>query len=222
MTALLPKMGQAFGPHQYGAGRAGGAERELYEVRASLRHRASGAANVDEQWVIATLDLTNAFGNVQWAHALEVACKRCPGVAPLLAAMWATQEVTLHVQQQGNHWMSVMLYGSLLQGGLEGHPRFCVVLWDAMETRLRAFDTSPTPPAQVEPAPDDTPPLGGTHTRPRGRHQPEQTPAVQLPFQLWLYVDDITVHCPVKLLKEIVTSIQDAVTQDLQGSVNCS
>jgi hypothetical protein len=38
MTTLLPRLGSAFGPHQYGAGRAGGAERELYEVRASMRH----------------------------------------------------------------------------------------------------------------------------------------------------------------------------------------
>jgi hypothetical protein len=45
---------------------------------------------------------------------------------------------------------------------------------------------------------------------------------IQLPFKLWLYVDDITIHCPVPQLKEIVSCVQDAVTQDLQGSVNCS
>jgi hypothetical protein len=87
MTAMLPRMGAAFGPHQYGAGRAGGAERELYEVRASMRCQDTASTLPEDQWIIATLDLTNAFGNVQWAHTLEVALRRCPAVAPMLAAM---------------------------------------------------------------------------------------------------------------------------------------
>jgi hypothetical protein len=70
MTAMLPRMGAAFGPHQYGAGRAGGAERELYEVRASMRCQDTASTLPEDQWIIATLDLTNAFGNVQWAHTL--------------------------------------------------------------------------------------------------------------------------------------------------------
>jgi len=64
MTAMLPRMGAAFGPRQYGAGRAGGAERELYEVRAKMRCQDTASTLPEDQWIIATLDLTNAFGNV--------------------------------------------------------------------------------------------------------------------------------------------------------------
>jgi hypothetical protein len=100
----------------------------------------------------------------------------------MLAAMWATHAVKLHAQQRGGQWAALQAHGSLLQGGLEGHPMFCVVLWDAIESRLTAAS-------------------GSKH-------------------RMWLYVDDITIHCPVPELRQLITIVESAVNDDLQGELN--
>ena len=68
MKANLPDMGPVFGPRQYGAGRVGGVEQEIYEVRASLRVEDCAHPDPLQQWGAVALDLTNAVGKVQWAH----------------------------------------------------------------------------------------------------------------------------------------------------------
>ena len=90
------------------------------------------------QWGIAALDLNNTFGNVQGAYTLETAMRSCPAVAPMLAAMWSSGVAHLHVAQITGRWAAMPTYGSLLQGGLEGHPMFCVVLWAAIGARIQA------------------------------------------------------------------------------------
>ena len=57
----------------------------------------------------------------------------------MLAAMWSSGVVHLHFAQLTGHWAALPTYGSLLQGGLEGHPMFCVVLWSAIGPRTQAL-----------------------------------------------------------------------------------
>ena len=61
MEANLPKMGPAFGPHQHGAGRAGGVEQEICEIRASLRIHDAPAPDPANQWGVVALGLARRF-----------------------------------------------------------------------------------------------------------------------------------------------------------------
>ena len=56
----------------------------------------------------------------------------------MLAAIRGSGVVQLHIAPIGGHWASMPTYGSLVQGGLEGHPMFCVVLWAAIGQRIEA------------------------------------------------------------------------------------
>ena len=82
VKANLPRMGPAFGPFQYGAGRAGGVDQGIYDIRAAVRAQDSSAPDPAQQWGIVALDRTNAFGDVHWVFALEIATEKCPAVAP--------------------------------------------------------------------------------------------------------------------------------------------
>ena len=57
-------MGPALGQHQYRAGRTGGVEQEIYEIRASMRIHDTADPDPARQWGIAALDRTNTFDNV--------------------------------------------------------------------------------------------------------------------------------------------------------------
>ena len=61
-TAARAQTDVAVGPHQYAAGRPGGAEVEVAEIRAAAAHKPDKA--------LVSLDVKNAFGSVQWHQAL--------------------------------------------------------------------------------------------------------------------------------------------------------
>ena len=47
----------------------------------------------------------------------------------MLAAQWRSMQLQLWLQDaEGTGWHVLIIYGSLLQGGLDGHPVFCVVI----------------------------------------------------------------------------------------------
>ena len=109
------------GPRQYGAGRSGGAELEVHEIRAAARMR--------PEEPIGTLDVANAFGSVEWDDALEAVLARSPRLAPAMAVQWQAGRLRLWLlDADGQGYHSLWIYGSLLQGGHEGHPAYCLVM----------------------------------------------------------------------------------------------
>jgi hypothetical protein len=99
---------EGVGPHQYGAGRAGGAQDEVNLVRA--------AADIWPERALATLDVKNAFGSVHWDHALKVALVHAPRLAPALAIIWGSGETRVHAQSAHACWAAFAIKGSLIQG----------------------------------------------------------------------------------------------------------
>ena len=114
-------LANAFGDRQFGAGRRGGAALEVAELRAASRLRPQDA--------IVSLDIKNAFGAVEWADALEAVLRRAPALAPMLAVQWSSLQIRIWLQDaDGRCWHVMVVFGSLLQGGLDGRPVFCVVI----------------------------------------------------------------------------------------------
>ena len=115
------ELAAAMGSTQFGAGRRGGAELEVGQARA--------AAGLQPQHGLASLDIQNAFGSVQWRDALKVVTAAVPKLGPLLALQWGACRLRLWLQNSnGVGWHVLFIYGSLLQGGLDGHPVFCLVI----------------------------------------------------------------------------------------------
>ena len=111
----------AVGDRQFGAGRVGGVFKEVAEVRA--------ATQLHPDRPLLSLDIENAFGSVEWADALTAVIERVPRLAPLLAIQWHALQIRLWLRDaDGVGWHVMMIYGSLLQGGLDGHPVFCVLI----------------------------------------------------------------------------------------------
>ena len=55
--------------------------------------------------------------------------QRVPLLGPLLAMQWAAMRLRLWLQDADRGgWHVLYIYGSLLQGGLDGHPVFCIVI----------------------------------------------------------------------------------------------
>ena len=125
-------------PVWYGAGRSGGASLQIAEVRAAARLRPKMA--------IVTLDVKNAFGSVTWAHALEACLRLVPDLAPALAGQWINKVAPIWAETSANYWAKHDLYGSLLQGGQDGHPVFCLVLATALTRATNRFERHATPP----------------------------------------------------------------------------
>ena len=101
----------AMGDRQCGAGRRRGTSQEIGEIRAAARLRPQDA--------LVSLDLMNAFGAVQWIDALRAVQSTMPMLGPLLAIQWMTMRLQLWQQDaDGGGWHALVIYGSLLQGGL--------------------------------------------------------------------------------------------------------
>jgi hypothetical protein len=119
-----PQITEGVGPHQYGAGRCSGAHDEINLVRA--------AARIWPQRALATLDIRNAFGSVHWDHALKVALVHAPRLAPALATIWAGGATMVYAQSAECVWTGFAIRGSLIQGCVEAHPLFCLVIGEAL------------------------------------------------------------------------------------------
>ena len=115
------QLAAAMGERQFGAGRPGGAAMEIGEIRAAAKLKPNDA--------LVSLDIKNAFGSVQWKDALQAVTRAIPKLAPILAVQWAACRLRLWLQDAtGAGWHVMVIYGSLLQGGLDGHPVFCLVI----------------------------------------------------------------------------------------------
>ena len=127
------QLSAAYGSRQFGAGRRGGAEKEIAEVRA--------ATSLEPDKARISLDVRNAFGSVQWKDALLAVAASVPKLGPLLAVQWHSCHLRLWLQDaNGKGWHQILIYGSLLQGGLDGHPVFCLVI-TVLLVRVAAHET---------------------------------------------------------------------------------
>ena len=116
-----PQSANAMGDRQFGAGRRGGAALEIAELRA--------AAKLNPDCAIVSLDIKNAFGSVEWKDALRTVTAAAPKLAPVLAIQWQSCQIRLWLRDaEGPGWHVLIIYGSLLQGGLDGHPVFCLIM----------------------------------------------------------------------------------------------
>ena len=116
------QLAEAVGPDQYGAGRQGGAELEVAEVRAAA------AAHPDDP--LLALDLKNAFGTVSWILALEAVVASAPRLAPALAAQWASGHMVIFARRAADAgWTAYAVTGGFFQGNVEAHPVFCIVFY---------------------------------------------------------------------------------------------
>ena len=115
------QLATAMGDRQFGAGRRGGAALEIGELRA--------ASKLNPEHAFVSLDIKNAFGSVEWKDALRTVTAAVPKLAPLLAIQWQACQIRLWLRDaNGIGWHAFVICGSLLQGGLDGHPVFCLVI----------------------------------------------------------------------------------------------
>lgn len=170
----------ACGPRQYGAGRSGGASIQIAEVRTAARLR--------PQMAIVALDVKNAFGSVTWPHALEAYLRLVPDFAPALAGQWINKTLPIYTQTAPNKWSKQNLYGSLLQGGQDGHPVFCLVLTMALTRAAHRFEGHAL------------------------YYEQQRVPArahMWRQIMYWAYVDDITVQVPVEILASTLSILTE-------------
>ncbi len=118
------------GTNQYGSGRAGGAPLEIAEVRAAATERPA--------WALLTLDIRNAFGQVQWTDALNATAARVPRFAVPLAMMWrGGAGIPVYAETPEGPWAEFRVYAGVVQGSQEGSPVFCVVIATVLDAVLR-------------------------------------------------------------------------------------
>ena len=111
----------AVGDRQYGAGRAGGAALELADIQAETRAEPTDA--------LVSLDIKNAFGSIAWANALQIVATLAPKLAHFMACVWAPGSQLIWTQTADQiSWTAMRAVGSLIQGGPEAHPVFCLVM----------------------------------------------------------------------------------------------
>ena len=131
---------------------------------------------------LVSLDVKNAFGAVEWPDALDACMRLVPAIAPALAAMWAPGHVHIHVETATNQWTRIPVYGSLLQGGQDGHSVFCLVISIALSRATAVFAATA---AARETANDPTAPLWRLVSH-------------------WAYVDDILLQIPLDILGQVL------------------
>ena len=116
---------RACGTRQYGYSRPGGAPREAAEIQAAI--------NCNPGWPILTVDVKNAFGSIAWTDAAEIMQQKAPSTAQFLATQWQNGQTTLLIEDRPGIWARRNVSGSLLQGGHDGRPTFCITLWHHIE-----------------------------------------------------------------------------------------
>ena len=116
----------AAGQYQYGAGRPAGAENEIAEIRAAAASRPAAT--------FVSLDVKNAFGSVHWHQALEVLLAAAPKLAPPLASLWANGHTEIYTAHESGSWERFRITGSLVQGNVEAHLVFCLLMATALRT----------------------------------------------------------------------------------------
>ena len=183
----------AVGDFQYGASRSGGAALQLAEVHAEI------AAHPDH--ALASLDVRNAFGSIEWADALRIVTASAPSLAPFLATIWGAGRQVIHTQSaHTGEWTSSAACGSLIQGGPEAQHIFCIVMAEMIQEAQRKIASPAETPRQ-----DPQHHSGGPD--PEHRKDPPQRTFI------WVYVDDVTVMCPVEHLAAIIEAIRAAMAK---------
>ena len=74
---------------------------------------------------------------------MDIAAGTCPPLALLLAAQWRNGRTTLMTERHPGAWAAQPVVGSLLQGGHDGHPTFCLVLCEHLRSHLRHLTDDP-------------------------------------------------------------------------------
>jgi hypothetical protein len=136
LRSARAELTRATGPCQYGFGRPGGAPLEASEIKAAM--------SANPTWPTLSLDVKNAFGAVTWTSALRVAEEECPQLGLILAGQWQYGHLSLLTERTTGCWTHNEATGSLLQGGHDGHPAFCVILWHYLRKHLGTRVSDPT------------------------------------------------------------------------------
>ena len=98
------------------------------------------AAAICPEDALVGLDIKNAFGEVEWADAFLAAVATAPRLAVPMATMWCNFSIHIFLQDaHGFGWHAFEIYGSMIQGNLEGQPGFCMVI----AVVLHAVESSP-------------------------------------------------------------------------------
>ena len=100
--------------------------------------------------------------------------------------MWAPGHVHIHVETAANHWTRIPVYGSLLQGGQDGHSVFCLVISIALTRATAVFAATAT---ARETANGPTAPLWRLISH-------------------WAYVDDVLLQIPLDILGQALRVIK--------------
>ena len=126
---------RACGQRQFGYSRPGGAPREASEVQAAI--------NCNPDWPILTIDVKNAFGSVAWTDAAAIMQQKAPSTAVFLATQWQSGSTTPLIEDKPGVWLRQQVTGSLLQGGHDGHPTFCITLWHHIQRAMGQLTDDP-------------------------------------------------------------------------------
>ena len=81
-------------------------------------------------------DAHSGFAPVEWPNAQDACMRVAPSLAPAFAAMWVPGSVNIHVETERNQSTPIPVYGSLLQGGQDGHSVVCLVSAACVWSRL--------------------------------------------------------------------------------------
>jgi hypothetical protein len=135
LRTARPDITHATGPCQYGFSRPGGAPLEASEIKAAM--------GANPTWPTLSLDIKNAFGAVTWESALRITDAECPQLSLILAGQWQNGHVSMLTERTPGCWTHNQTTGSMLQGGHEGHPAFCVILWHFLRQHLGVHATDP-------------------------------------------------------------------------------
>ena len=106
-------------PEQHGAGRAGGAARMSWGIRAAM--------SSSPDLVFVGVDMRNAFGTMSRTTVIQEAAEVCPDFACCLRSLWSGASPRLLIDGPGD-CQAWSVTDSLTQGGCDAAPAFCLGL----------------------------------------------------------------------------------------------
>lgn len=125
---VAPSLRAAMEPRQLSVRTPGAVE----ALARSLRHWVTAKPHL----TLVELDLSNAYGSVFRSSVLAAVRRKCPALAPLLAAQW--REGSTHAWvHNGTAWRLIPVERGTWQGAPASNPGFCCAQLIAMEDAMR-------------------------------------------------------------------------------------
>ena len=73
----------------------------------------------------------------------KLCSRKAPSTAVFLGTQWQNGSTTLLIEDKPAVWLRQQVTGSLLQGGHDGHPTFCITLWHHIQRALGPLADGP-------------------------------------------------------------------------------